>query len=189
MNGLELREIEKKEIESNLRMRNSVSCCSVSFPFKRQQSISRERGGKERERVWVKMRGHVKERKVFYHNFSQGSLFLCRLSVWSTGTLWLSEGILVSSGGNAFLPPHTHRKVITYSTQSSAKSHSKAPYDSPSHWIGAGKEERTESLKAPLPQGELNRWMEGQTGRWRWDKDEQRGDRSIKLRWLVMQGT
>lgn len=35
--------MEKKEMESNFRMRNSFLCCSVSFPFKHQQSISGER--------------------------------------------------------------------------------------------------------------------------------------------------
>lgn len=57
---------------------------------------------------------------------------------------------------------HTHRKEITYSTQRSAESCSKAPYDSPSHRIGGGRVERTASLGAPK---ELNGWMDGRTER------------------------
>lgn len=57
---------------------------------------------------------------------------------------------------------HTQRKEITYSTQRSSESRSKAPYDSPSHRIGGGRGERTASLEAPK---ELNRWMDGRTER------------------------
>lgn len=48
-------------------------------------------------------------------------------------------------------------KEISYSTQSSADSRSKPPYDSPSH----GRTER--DSKPLLPPEESHRWMDGKT--------------------------
>lgn len=107
----------------------------------------------------MKMSGHVKERKVFYPDFSRG----CIVSV-EKRYLTAERRNFSELRGECIPRSQTHRKEITYSTESRAESRSKSVYDSPSHRIAAEKESGQRASKL-FPPEELNRWLDGRTER------------------------
>lgn len=116
-----------------------------------------ERGGNLNENECT-----CKEKGRFFISSSPKGPSLSVFSSWrSADTSWLIPGILERSGGAYISWSHEHGREITYSTQSSAEPCSKAPYDSPSHRISAGKRGAIGEPQSSPPE-ELHRGMEGQ---------------------------
>ena len=169
---------KKKRLERDRVQLQDEKLLFMSRRFISFQSATKRRWGEKvrREGIWMEMSGHVKERKVLHHKFSRGVPVLFRSGAATREPYGWAREFLVSSGGNAL--PWSHAQGKRYHIAPRAVQN---PVQS-LHMIPLHTGGRRE------PQSHIDGWMEGQRRRWRWDKDEQREDGSIKLWRLAMRG-